>query len=448
MEKQIIAILPVENINDNPALQPLCEGLPETFTARLSKLQDIRDSYWVAPASEMRRQDVNSASQAHTQYGADLVVMSSIHTVADSTKFSINLVDANNMRQLGSEQVVVASENLVGLEQQGIRAMLNMMRMEINPNIAQITDENDTTNSQVYEYLRGTLSKADGEFEQAITHFRNALEIDPGYGPAYRGLAEVYERQGEEERAVATYKKAISRNPDSWEGYRDLGKYYVDRGRYESAIDQFRKVVELIPDNSMAYSNLGAAYHYNGQVENAQEMYEKALELDNNAIAASNLGVIYYSKRQFEEAATMFETAVNAYPDRYDVWGNLAAAYEYSGRPEEARKNYRTAIDKALNQLEEDSANVDLLGNLGAYYSDLGDTANAIKYIKRATELNPSLDRVRQRAVAIYEELGMRGEALRWIDSSMTSWVESQPDFQDLIEDPRYRDLKEQWSDE
>lgn len=444
-DRQVIAVLPVENINNNPDLQPLCEGLPETFTERLSKLKAIEESYWIAPASEMRTREITSASQAYQKLGVDLVVMSSIYTVEDSTKLSISLVETETVRQLGSEQVVQPTENLAGLERQGIRSMLNMMRREFNLDIPDV-EEDDSTQPQAYAYLRGTISRGEGELDEAIAHFQEALDMDPDYGPAYRGLADVYEQQGRTEMAVKTYKKAISRNPGAWEGYRDLGKYYMSREEFGKAITQFQKVVDRIPNNSMAYSNLGAAYAYNRQLDKAHDVLVKALELGNNGIAASNLGVIYYGRGAYEEAARMFEIAVKAHPNDYRIWGNLASSYDFINRRQEALENYRTAARKAESQLESDSSNAVLLGHLGTYYSELGDSARVVKYISRATDLNPDMVRVRRAAVAAYEQLGMREEALRWIDASMTGWVESQPDFQELIQDPRYLKLKKKWS--
>ncbi|MDX1618828.1 MAG: serine/threonine-protein kinase, partial [Balneolaceae bacterium] len=77
-EKKYLAVLPIENIGGNPGLQAICDGLAETFSFRLSELEKYKDSYWVAPASEMRREKINSATQANKIFGVNLAVISSI----------------------------------------------------------------------------------------------------------------------------------------------------------------------------------------------------------------------------------------------------------------------------------------------------------------------------------------------------------------------------------
>lgn len=527
-EQKYIAVLPIENLDDNSEMESISEGLAETFSYRLSELERFEDSYWVAPASEMRKEQINSATQARQKFGVTLTVTSSMQTVADSTRLTLELVDTGDMRSLGAERVTVPSNNLAALEQEGVRAMLEMLQIEIGPNIAESLNEGQPSDPQAYEFylkgraslhsyitrdsldravrmfdraiemdpdfalgyaglgeaywiqyettqnrelleradsvlhraleinedlaplqeLLGKLSREKGDYEQALHHFNRALEINPNYSTAYRGLASVYDRQGKTDMAVETYRKTIAEKPDSWEGYRDLGKYYHDSGQYEAAIEQFKKVLDLTPNSSIAYSNLGGSYYYNGQIEEARRMFVESLALENNAFAANNLAGIYYLEREYEEAIKMYKIAVNASPDRYDLWGNLAGTYEISGQSAQAREAYLTAIEKAHQQLEINSEDVQTLAFMGSYYSDINDTTNALKYIRRAAELNPSNIYVRRRALTTYEKLGMREEALEWVDSSLTSWIEAQPDFRELTEDSRYRELKDKWSDD
>lgn len=525
-EQKYIAVLPIENLDDNPRLQPISEGLAETFSYRLSELERFEDSYWIAPASEMRKEQISSVTQAFQKFGVTLAIISSIQTVEDSTRLTLELVDAEDMRRLEASRVVVHHTDLAALERNSVRAMLDMLQIEMHPELEQELYEGPSDAPGAYEYylrgraslhsyitqdslnhatqmfnraidldpefalgyaglgeaywiryegtrnrefleradsvlnralelnaglapvqeLLGTLSREKGEYEQAIRHFNRALAIDPNHSSSYRGLAGVYEEQGKMEMAVETYRKAIAEKPDSWEGYRDLGRYHVNNGNFPAAVEQFSRVVELTPHNSMAFSNLGVAYHYNGEIERARDMYIKALALGNNPSAANNLGGIYYSEGEYEEAANLYEIAVKAYSNRYDVWGNLAAAHEWSGNEAKARENYLMAIEKAHEELEVNPENVSVLASLGAYYSDIDDTTRALDYIEKAIDRNAGMVHVRHRAVAVYEQLGMREEALKWIDSTMVSQIEALPEYRELVKDPRYRDLKEKWS--
>ena len=53
---------------------------------------------------------------------------------------------------------------------------------------------------------------------------------------------------------------------------------------------------------------------------------------------------------------------------------------------------------------------------------------------------------VLERAVSTYENLGMREEALQWVRPSIISTIESQPELEELINDPRYKEKVESFN--
>ncbi|MDR8390086.1 protein kinase [Aliifodinibius sp. S!AR15-10] len=524
-EKRYLAVLPIENISQDPNMQAICDGLGEIFSYKLSELEKYQDSYWVAPAGEMRKEQVRSATQANRLFGVNLAISSSIQTFRDSTRLILELIDADNIRRLDTEQVSVSSRNLALLERNGIKAMLKMLEVEVETNaeISQNLNEKVSYNPTAYEYylkgiaslqnyispaslneaiqlfnraleiddnfalahaglgesnwrkyestgnisfvkhaenslrraldldselapvqtLMGILKLGTGDQELAIRHFSNALEIDPKYNPAFRGMAKAFDEQGYTEKAVNTYKRAIAQKPEYWEGYKDLGIHYLDKGNIDDAIGQFKQVVTLTPKSSSAYSNLGVAYYYGGQNDSARIMFERSLALDKNPLTANNLAGIYYWEGNYEEAANMYKIALQTYSDRYEIWGNLATAYDLSGQPDDARRSYLTAIEKAHSQLEINPNDAVVLADLGAYYSDINDSTNALAYLNKALNINEENIIIRQRVVSTYEKLGMRSEALSWINAAMIADIESQPELQALIEDSRYQKLKE-----
>jgi len=522
-KKRYLAVLPIENIGNNPAMQGVCDGLAETFSYKLSELGKYEDYYWVAPASEMREEKVRSVTQANKLFGVNLAILSSIQTMRDSTRLILELVDADNIRQLDTRQVVVPARDLALLERKGVFAVMQMLDIQTNANINNTLASGAPSNPKAYEYylkgraslqdytipdslnramqyflkateldskfplayaglgesywrkyeseedvsfareaetnlqraselnnklapvqsLLGLVSAGTGNDESAIMHFNAALKIDPGYIPAYRGLANVYDDKGEKKKAVATYQYAIALRPNIWEGYSDLGKHYLKTGDFEAAVKVFQKVVALTPQNGIAYSNLGVSYHLQGKYNKARDAYQMSLALGKNPIAASNLASIYFVDGLYEQSARLYEIALETYSNRYVIWGNLAAAYDFSGMKEKAHQAYLTAIEKAQKQMDVNPNDAEVIADLGAYYSDTGDSSNARIYIKKALALNDDDIQVRQRVVSTYEKLGLRSEALHWINAAMLSDIESQPELAALIKDPRFQALKE-----
>lgn len=521
-QKKYLAVLPIENIGGHPDMQAICAGLAETFSFRLSELEQYEDSYWVTPASEMRKENILSASQANKIFGVNLAISSSIQTIQDSTRLILELIDADNVRSLGTQQVMVHSDNLAELEQEGVRAMLNMLEIEIRPNMERTLASGIPTEPKAYEYylkgraslqkdanqeilqnainqfnaaltidpdyalahaglgesywrqyelledtdyvemaesalekaqslndelppvqyLMGLIKSGTGSYEEAISHYEKALELDPKFTNAYSGLAKAYNDKGEPEKAVSIYKQAIGSKPDYWVGYRDLGAHYFNRGELDKAIENFEKVLELTPGNSYAYSNLGGVYYYKGEIDKARQMFEESLALEGNPITANNLAGIYFWEGMYKEAAEMYEIALEDLSNRYEIWGNYAAATEWSGEAEKSRELYRTAISKAQQQLEVNPNDPQVLADIASYSSDLGNKDTALEFIEKALNIDQDNLRVRQRAVSTYENLGMRREALKWITPAMTSELEGQPEFESLTNSQEYRELK------
>ncbi len=522
-EKRYLAVLPIENIGQNAALQSICDGLGETFSFKLSELEKHEESYWVMPASEMRGEQVRSARQAHQMFGVNLAILSSIQAVEDSIRLILELVDAENVHRLDTKQVTVAGNNFSLLERKGVEAMLQMLDIKRTTTIDEVLTDGGSANHVAYEYylkgraslqknnsldqlknaihffqkateedpqftlayaglgeafwrtfestddvqlatnaevvlqqalqineklapvqsLLGLVNAGRGHYEAAIEHFNRALEIDPNYTQAYRELANTYHEQGKIEKAVATYRYAIALKPQLWVGYNDLGSLYLRQGNFESAAEQFKKAIELAPQNVNAYSNLGISYHFQGKLDLAESAYQNALAIKNDADVASNLATLYYSKGLYEQAAQMYQLALQVLPDRYAIWANLASAYDLSGDKQRARDSYLTAIEKGLDQLAVNPNDAELMADLAAYYSDVEDSLTALKYIKQALDHNDSDIIIRQRAVTTYEKLGMRQEAIRWITGAMIADIESQPELESLVEDPRYLAMKE-----
>jgi serine/threonine-protein kinase len=78
VEQKHIAVLPFDNIGNDPANAALAEGLMDSLTAELSNLGAGKSSLWVVPSSVVRRRNVDDPSAALRDLGATLVVKGSI----------------------------------------------------------------------------------------------------------------------------------------------------------------------------------------------------------------------------------------------------------------------------------------------------------------------------------------------------------------------------------
>ncbi len=91
-------------------------------------------------------------------------------------------------------------------------------------------------------------------FALAEKNYLEALEIEPSFSVALRGLGQTYTRVGRDEEAVKILEKAVqmSAGPSKGEAYFLLGKAYMAKGEHAKAREVLIKAVEFNPHSQMA----------------------------------------------------------------------------------------------------------------------------------------------------------------------------------------------------
>jgi serine/threonine protein kinase/Flp pilus assembly protein TadD len=275
----------------------------------------------------------------------------------------------------------------------------------------------------------GRVHDVTGHADLALTEFQRALQLDPRNADALTGLAHSYENAGRIADAEASYKKAIALRPDYWDGYNSLGLFYDRQSKYDDAIAQLQHAIELTPDNAQAYSNLGAFYLDTGDSKKfpqAETALKKSIQLGPSYGAFANLGYLYDSQKRYADSAAALEHAAQLNDKDYNVWANLASAYEHlndsaklaaardkelplleqaaQSSPRDGGVQSRLALlyaqeslrDKSLSRLQTSLAlapdDPDVLDNVGEAYETLGDRAHAIQYIEKSLQKGYSLE--------------------------------------------------------
>lgn len=298
---------------------------------------------------------------------------------------------------------------------------------------------------QVYVTL-GMIQTGTGHYEEAIQNLQKALALDPINSDAYRELAKTYQQMGRMKDAESTYLNALAVRPGYWATHNELGGFYYRLARYPEAEKEFRTVVALTPDNARGYSNLGVIAYSEKRYEEAAKMYEKSVAIKPTASAYSNLGAVYYALAQFAEAARYYEIAIqmNGHEPRW--WHNLAGAYQASGDSQKARAAFQQTAALTEEQLRVNPRDPNLLIWLADAYSYLNQPQRARQLLQQALASSPDDVSNMFQASAIYEQLGDRDLALKWIAKAIKGGfsrdlIEKEPTLARLRLDPRFPGL-------
>jgi len=290
----------------------------------------------------------------------------------------------------------------------------------------------------------GLVYSGQGEYENAIMQFQEAIKIEPGNEDAYRELASAYSALGDTLNAVENYKKSIALQPDYWAGYNALGRYYFNHGQYDQAAEQYQKVKELIPENVRGYNNLAAAYIYLEQFDLAKSISEQSLQIEPSFGAYSNFGYIYFTEKNYSKSADYFEKALSLNPDDYRMWANLGACYYHMGGESASEKvAFEKALELASIQLSVNPRDNNLIADIADYHQSLGNFSQARLMLNRIPLDEITDTRILGKAAEIYEQLGDREDAIHYMSKALEigyslEAVRQNPDLASLIKDPRF----------
>jgi tetratricopeptide (TPR) repeat protein len=122
--------------------------------------------------------------------------------------------------------------------------------------------------------------------DEAIAHYRRAVEIAPAYLVAQHNLCRALVARGRVDEAIEQYGRALRATPGSAGMRRSLAALLASQKRSDEAIEQYRESLRRQPDSYVAHLHLGDLLVEVGEVDDAIAHYRRALEVDSGALAA------------------------------------------------------------------------------------------------------------------------------------------------------------------
>jgi Flp pilus assembly protein TadD len=202
--------------------------------------------------------------------------------------------------------------------------------------------------------------------------------------------------------------------------------------------------MQMAPDNARLWSNLGGALYNQGRRDEALQAFERSIAIYPSGAAYSNVGTLRFHKAEYGAAARALEAATKLSPRDYRIWRNLGSAYYWApGERERAAAAYRAAQDLGAQERRIDARNGRVVIALADCAAMLGDKARSLTLVDEALRLAPDDSEVQYMAGDVYETLGDRNAALRWLDAAFRAGysrgeIEVSPSFERLRADPRY----------
>jgi len=138
--------------------------------------------------------------------------------------------------------------------------------------------------------------------------------------------------------AISFYRHALDIYPGYSAAHSNLGELLLSEGKLDEAISCFNKAIQVDPSNAIPYSHLGDTLVLKKEPEKAVFYYQLALRIKPDYITAhNNLANLLLDLGEVDEAITHYEVALRIDPNLYATHNNLATALILKGRSEERR---------------------------------------------------------------------------------------------------------------
>ncbi|TDI07541.1 MAG: tetratricopeptide repeat protein [Acidobacteria bacterium] len=443
-----IAVLPIENRTNDPELDFLAEGITQGAIHRLSQVEQLER---VVPGIAMERYTQRGVDMGMVgeELGVQGIVTGYLRQTGQEIALYVELVDARNNRSLWGGRFIRTRSDLLEIEEQFATELADILGLQLTGEQKEELTRRYTENVEAYQlYLRGRYywnQRSKEGFEQAIGHYNQAIDIDPGYALAYTGLADAFVLQGvyrhvsgsealqaaesaatsarelDESLAeahvsvglLATFRydwaaaekellRGLALNPQYPTAHHWYGHYLKARGQFDEALAEYRQAQVLDPVSPRITFDLAWELIRRGQYDSAIAQLKTALEVQPNfASLHALLGRAYIDKELYEEALTSLKRAADLDFAIGGAW--LAYLFAVTGKKEEALK--------LLEELEESKARP---SEIAVVYTGLEEIDQAFEWLDRAVEPD-ELDDLR----------------LSWSDF----------EYDPLRDDPRFQDL-------
>jgi tetratricopeptide (TPR) repeat protein len=183
----------------------------------------------------------------------------------------------------------------------------------------------------VYHNL-GVIAQQRGDHAKAVTRFRQALALQPNYGPSRLLLGSSLLALGKNAEAVHELKRAITLMPEQPQAHLQLARAYEASDNWMPAVQELQKLVQLAPQEPEYSYQLGKAW-----TKLSGWSYHQISRLNPDSVRLHQaLGQEYVVQEKYDLAIAAYQRAARSDPKLPEIHLALALIYLELKRFDEA----------------------------------------------------------------------------------------------------------------
>jgi len=419
-----IAVLPFMDMSPERNQDYLCEGLAEELINALTRVEGLRVASRTASFQfRCAGEDIRAVGQ---HLGVATILEGSVRKVDERLRVTVQLIEVANGYHRWSQRFDRKLDDVLAIQDDVAESIAMSLRGSVLGQGKRPSNLRPHTKGVAYEcYLRGRHHlhlMTESDLAASAEMFKNALNLDPGYGPAWGCLAAVY-------GTLHAY----------------FGAKAEDLAKAERAS---LRALELAPELAESHAARGFVLSLLREYEEANRSFEEAIQRDPNFFEAYYyFGRTCFVQGDIARSAELFRKASAVRLDDYQSAMLLGQSLHMIGRPEEALVAHREGIRRAEARLRlyPHDARALSLGSGSLFYD--GQIERALEWAQRALELFPDDTSSLVNAACLHAKLKHKEEALSLLERAFArgwghrDWIANDPDYDILRDDPRFQKL-------
>lgn len=468
----MLAVLPFENLSDDPDQEFFSDGMTEEMITQLSRLDPANLGVIARTSSMLYKKTDKNAHQIGLELKVDYVLEGSIRRSSERVRITAQLIETLDQSHIWGERYDRTFEDILKLQTEAAEQIARSLAIELLPEFNRILMGSYKTDPETFDnYLRGRYhwnKRIEEGFTKALQYFYKVVEKDPNYAPAYAGIADTYNifalygsvpaRDAYQRAKAAAIKaleiddrlaeahtslgwariqhdwdaaaaevehlRALELNPNYATGHHWYALFLAEVSRFEEAITEINRALELDPFSRALNAHKGWILYFARRFGDARLQLEKTVQMDSSfALAVYFLGLTLEQVGRYPEAIATLRRAVELSGGHPGGLCGLSHAYAISGDKQQAS----AVKDELLEMAKQRHVSPYFIA---VAFAGIGDNNRAFDYLEQSFQersgwmvhlaIEPQLDSLRSdprfgvlmRRVGLYETTTARPLAL------------------------------------
>ncbi len=443
-----IAVLPLNNLSDDPGQEYFVQGMQEALISDLSKINALKV---ISRTSTMRYKETPKAiPEIARELDVDALIEGSVFRVHDEVRITVQLIHGATDNHVWEGTYDRDLRNVLALISEVAQAVADEIEVVVTPEEEAHLTRARLVNPKAHTaYLKGNyfMTQFTGQgFRRALSYYQEAITIDSSFALGWAGLGGAhallaYAGNAPAGEAIAQARnaasKAIALNDRVADAHTVLGWTRLWDWDWPGAHSAFQKALALSPNDVNALHGYGDCLTITGRLDEGLVYVRRSGENDPfSPLYGVPVAAHLYMMRRYDDAIAEIQKLQELDPD-YPVHQWLARIYWQKGMYDEATVAYRNAWRRDPERVEALEQGYAAAGPPGAMHAvaSLLVTRSEERYVDPFS------------IAAAFASAAEVDRALAWLERAYEErtpemiYVNLRPEFDPVRSDPRFQDL-------